>query len=140
MDTKAMIVQAAAMLETDVLELEDTEGWSLTIDIDGERSQGVWLFTAEHDREFDTSTGRVLHCESRVGPLSESLDLVSILRATSKMISGRVAIVGEDPGEVQVCAALPCTIATPETIAVIISEVATLADELENLLFDHDED
>ena len=140
MDLKALVARAAALLETDVLEFEDTEGWSLTIDIDGVRSQGVWLFTAEHDREYDSSTGQVIHCESRVGQLSDSIDGIALLRMASQLIGGRLVIKGDGPGDIQVCGALPCTISTPETLAVMIAEVATFADELENRFFDLDDD
>ncbi len=140
MDLRSLVTKVAEMLECSVE--EEAHAFFLNVGVtdseDEEEDDRTQMVQVELDEE-----GEVVIISTDVGPWSEDQDLAEVLRLMRDAIFSRVYLsesTEDEPEQVVVEAAVVAEKADADLLASIVSEVAEVADEIELMLFEDDDE
>ncbi len=143
----SLVNDALALLEYEVVEgpfqIDGNPHYNVVLRFGGGRKQRLDLLCGAgnpHTDRFDEDDDQYLYVQSIVGPMTGVIDPALTLGAASGMVMARVQVVEADPPQLMVQGALPDVTVLPETLAFLVEEVASLADNLEEQIFGCDED
>lgn len=140
MDLRSVVKQAAQLL--DVPFEEEGTAYFLTVTVteseDEDEDDRTQLVRVELDDEQE-----ILLVSTDVGPWSEEHDLAEVLRLMRDALFARVYLSEATDDELEQLVVESAQVAEkvdPELLASVIQEVAEVADEIELMLFDSDEE
>ena len=143
----SLVTDALALLDYEVVEgpfqIDGNPHYNLVLQFgDGRKQRLDLLYGAgnPHTDRFDEDDDQYLYVQSIVGPMTGVIDPALTLGAASGMVMARVQVVDTEPAQLMVQGALPDVTVLPETLAFLVEEVASLADNLEEQIFGCDED
>lgn len=140
MDLPSVVKQAAQLLDASFE--EEAHAFFLTVTVteteDDDEDDRTQLVGVELDEE-----GELVVVSTDVGPWSEEHDLAEVLRLMRDALFSHVYLseaTEDEPEQIVVEAAIVAEKADPELMASVIQEVAEIADEIELMLFDSEDD
>lgn len=140
MDLRSVVKQAAQLL--DVSFEEEANAFFLTVTVteseDEDEDDRTQLVRIELDDE-----GEIVLVSTDVGPWSEDHDMAEVLRLMREALFSRIYLSEATDDELEQLVVESAQIAEKldaEVLASVIQEVAEVADEIELMLFDSDDD
>ncbi|MBI2390719.1 MAG: hypothetical protein HYV09_14110 [Deltaproteobacteria bacterium] len=140
MDLPSVVKQAAQLLDASFE--EEAHAFFLTVTVteteDEDEDDRTQLVGVELDEE-----GELVVVSTDVGPWSEEHDLAEVLRLMRDALFSHVYLsegTEDEPEQIVVEAAIVAEKADPELMASVIQEVAEIADEIELMLFDSEDE
>ena len=102
------------------------------------RKQNVRLSLVNHQFRFLGSQQTMIHVDSLVGPMNNTVDPEYLIECMRKLVMARICILDNELNLIALEGRLPLELTTPEILAHLVLEAASCADSLEQLLFDVD--
>ncbi|MBN2800595.1 MAG: hypothetical protein JXX28_15745 [Deltaproteobacteria bacterium] len=130
MNLAEVVHESASLLFADILSFDEDKSWALTLKLDHDRTQGVWITRAELGKHTVW-----VQVESRSGS-AEGLDSAELLRRAAGLSFARPVVLPD--GGLSVRGYLPLAGLDYRHLAAVVVEVGQLADDLEEELHHQD--